>query len=113
MDSTTVLAEATAAGFTCHALTICYGQRHSHEHTEQLMVILDGSVTITVGDETKTVSAGDVVCINRGIEHELISEGGVTFIEGLAPVPLDHVPDRDRDLVLACRSGVALHGDDR
>ena len=31
MDSTTVLAEATAAGFTCHALTICYGQRHRHE----------------------------------------------------------------------------------
>lgn len=80
-------------------------QRHSHEHTEQLMVILDGSVTITVGDETKTVSAGDVVCINRGVEHELHSEGGVTFIEGLAPVPLDHVPDRDRDLVLGPDGG--------
>jgi hypothetical protein len=25
----------------------------------------------------------------------------VTFFEALAPVPLDHVPDRDRDLVLA------------
>jgi len=31
MDSTTTLAEATAAGFTCHALTVEYGQRHTHE----------------------------------------------------------------------------------
>ena len=79
--------------------------RHSHEFTEQLMVIIDGSVTMTVGSETKTVVAGDVVCINRGIEHELLSEGGVTFIEGLAPVPLDHVPDRERDLVLGPDGG--------
>ncbi len=79
--------------------------RHSHEFTEQLMVIIDGSVTMTVGSETKTVVAGDVVCINRGIEHELFSEGGVTFIEGLAPVPLDHVPDRERDLVLGPDGG--------
>ena len=42
---------------------------------------------------------------SRGIEHELVSEGGVTFIEGLAPVPLDHVPDRDRDLVLGPDGG--------
>jgi len=79
--------------------------RHSHEFTEQLMVIIDGSVTMTVGSETKTVVAGDVVCINRGIEHELFSEGGVTFIEGLAPVPLDHVPDHERDLVLGPDGG--------
>jgi hypothetical protein len=25
----------------------------------------------------------------------------VTFFEALSPVPLDHVPDRERDLVLA------------
>lgn len=79
--------------------------RHSHDHTEQLMVILDGAVTITVGDETRTVGPGDVVCINRGIEHELVSAGGVTFIEGLSPVPLDHVPDRERDLVLGPDGG--------
>jgi hypothetical protein len=39
--------------------------------------------------------------VNRGIEHELYSENGVTFFEALAPVPLDHVPDKDRDLFLA------------
>ena len=41
---------------------------------------------MTVGDETKTLGAGDVVVVNRGVEHELYSEGGMTFVEALAPV---------------------------
>jgi hypothetical protein len=56
---------------------------HAHEHTEQVMVI-------------------------RGIEHSLYSEPGVTFLEALAPVPLDHIPDRQRDLVLGPDGG-AMH----
>jgi mannose-6-phosphate isomerase-like protein (cupin superfamily) len=78
---------------------------HKHEHTEQVMWIIDGSVDIVVEGEWKTLSADDVVVINRGLEHELHSEGGVTFLEGLAPVPLDHVPDRERDLVLGPDGG--------
>lgn len=75
--------------------------RHAHEHSEQLMYLVEGSVTMTIVDETRELRPGDVVCVNRGVEHELYSENGVTFFEALAPVPLDHVPDRDRDLVLA------------
>ena len=75
--------------------------RHAHEHTEQLMAVVEGTVTMTIGDETRELGPGDVVCVNRGVEHELHSAGGVTFFEALAPVPLDHVPDRDADLVLA------------
>jgi quercetin dioxygenase-like cupin family protein len=83
-------------------------RRHSHEATEQVMLITDGEVRMTIGDETKELGAGDVVVVNRGIEHELTSEHGVSFIEALAPVPLDHVPDRDRDLVLGDLGG-SLH----
>jgi quercetin dioxygenase-like cupin family protein len=82
-------------------------KRHAHEHTEQLMAVIEGSVTMTIGDETRELHPGDVVCVNRGIEHELHSETGVTFFEALSPVPLDHVPDRERDLVLA--EGGATH----
>ena len=74
--------------------------RHSHEHTEQLMLVVEGDVTMTIGDETRTLGPGDVAVINRGVEHELHSGGGLVFIEALSPVPLDHVPDRERDLVL-------------
>ena len=79
--------------------------RHAHEHTEQVMAIVDGEVEVTIGDEKKTLRAGDVCVMNRGVEHELHSTGGVTFFEALAPVPLDHVPDRDEDLVLGPEGG--------
>jgi quercetin dioxygenase-like cupin family protein len=81
--------------------------RHSHEHTEQVMVILDGEVTMTVEDETRTLRAGETVVVNRGLEHELHSEQGCTFLEALAPVPLDHVPDPERDLVLGPDGGAS------
>jgi quercetin dioxygenase-like cupin family protein len=81
--------------------------RHSHQHTEQVMWIADGRLTMTVGDETDELEAGDVVVVNRGVEHELYSEGGCMFLEALAPVPLDHVGDPDEDLVLGPDGGAA------
>ena len=53
---------------------------------------------------------GDLVVVNRGVEHELHSSGGVTFVEALAPVLRDHVPDAARDLVLG-EQGDSLHAD--
>lgn len=79
--------------------------RHSHEHTEQVMLMLDGELEMTVGSETRTLHAGDSAVVNRGVEHELRSEGGCSFIEALAPVPLDHVADRGLDLVLGPDGG--------
>jgi quercetin dioxygenase-like cupin family protein len=78
---------------------------HAHEQTEQVMAIIDGAVTVTVAGETHDVEAGDVIVINKGVQHSLYSENGVTFFEALAPVPLDHVPDRERDLVLGAEAG--------
>jgi mannose-6-phosphate isomerase-like protein (cupin superfamily) len=83
-------------------------RRHSHEATEQVMWIVEGGLTMTVGVEQQELGPGDVVVVNRGVEHELVSEGGVTFVEALAPVPRDHVPDPERDLVLGAQ-GDALH----
>jgi quercetin dioxygenase-like cupin family protein len=82
--------------------------RHAHPESEQAMVIVEGEVDVTIGDETRRLRAGDVCVMNRGVEHELHSEGGVTFFEALSPVPRDHVPDRERDLVLA-RDGGSRH----
>jgi quercetin dioxygenase-like cupin family protein len=79
--------------------------RHAHEQTEQLMFVVEGDVTMTIGEETRTLGPGDVAVVNRGVEHKLHSEGGLVFFEALAPVPLDHVPDRERDLVLGPDGG--------
>jgi quercetin dioxygenase-like cupin family protein len=79
---------------------------HSHPEAEQLIAITDGEVTVTAGGETRTLRAGDVAVFNRGVEHELLaSDRGVEFFEALAPVPLDHVPNRERDLVLGPDDG--------
>jgi quercetin dioxygenase-like cupin family protein len=78
---------------------------HAHEHTEQVMYILEGEVDMTIKEETATLKAGDVIVVNRGLHHKLYSEGGVTFMEALAPVPLDHVPDQSLDLVLGVDGG--------
>ena len=78
---------------------------HSHEHTEQVMVVVDGEMALTVAGETRTLRAGDAAVINRGVEHAVRSDTGCTFFEALAPVPLDHVPDRGRDLVLGPDGG--------
>jgi quercetin dioxygenase-like cupin family protein len=78
---------------------------HSHPHTEQVMIVTEGELTLTIDGETRTLGPGDTAVINRGVEHSVRSAGGCRFIEGLAPVPLDHVPDRERDLVLGPEGG--------
>ena len=60
---------------------------------------------MTIEEETKTLGPGDVVVVNRGQHHKVYSEDGVTFMEALAPVPLDHVPDQRLDLVLGPDGG--------
>jgi quercetin dioxygenase-like cupin family protein len=78
---------------------------HAHEHTEQVMVVTEGELELTVESETRTLKPGDWAVINRGVEHSVRTENGAQFIEALSPVPLDHVPDRDRDLVLGPDGG--------
>ena len=78
---------------------------HAHEQSEQVMLVIEGEVVMTIEEETRTLRPGDVVVVNRGLHHALHSEGGVTFMEALAPVPLDHVPDKDLDLVLGPDGG--------
>jgi quercetin dioxygenase-like cupin family protein len=80
-------------------------QRHAHPEAEQVMTVVEGEVEMTIEDETATLRAGDVVVVNRGLEHELHSAAGVTFFEALAPVPLDHVGDHEHDLVLGPEGG--------
>jgi quercetin dioxygenase-like cupin family protein len=80
-------------------------KRHAHEATEQLMLIVAGSVEMTIAGETRLMRVGDVAVVNRGVEHELHSAEGVTFIEALSPVPLVHVPDRVRDHALGDLAG--------
>ena len=78
---------------------------HSHEDTEQVMFILEGEVEVTIEDETKTSAPAMSSSSIAGCTTRSTPSGGVTFMEALAPVPLDHVPDRELDLVLGPDGG--------
>jgi quercetin dioxygenase-like cupin family protein len=78
---------------------------HAHEHTEQVMVVTQGELELTVDGDTRTLRPGDWAVINRGVEHSVRTENGAQFFEALSPVPLDHVPDKERDLVLGPDGG--------
>src|SRR5947208_10486387 len=52
---------------------------HKHDESEQVMLVLEGEVEMTIEDETRTLGPGDVVVVNRGLHHKLHSERGVTF----------------------------------
>ena len=78
---------------------------HAHEHTEQVMIVSEGELVLTVEGETRVLRPGDWAVIGKGVEHSVRTESGAQFWEALSPVPLDHVPDRDRDLVLGPDGG--------
>jgi quercetin dioxygenase-like cupin family protein len=78
---------------------------HAHADTEQVMIVTEGELELTIAGETRILGVGDWAVINRGVEHSVRTEGGAQFVEALAPVPLDHVPDRERDLVLGPDGG--------
>jgi mannose-6-phosphate isomerase-like protein (cupin superfamily) len=51
---------------------------HTHPYTEVAFVI-EGSATITVGDETREVKAGDIVVIPAKTPHRFINSGDTTL----------------------------------
>ena len=63
---------------------------------------------MTIGDETREMGPGDVCVVNRGVEHELALRAGRDVHRGARARPLDHIGDRERDLVLGDLNG-SLH----
>ncbi|MCZ7569145.1 MAG: cupin domain-containing protein [Ardenticatenaceae bacterium] len=48
---------------------------HSHAH-EQVGIVLEGELTMTIGDQTKVLRPGDVYVIPGDVEHNAKAEGG-------------------------------------
>ncbi|MFM9107894.1 MAG: cupin domain-containing protein [Chloroflexota bacterium] len=59
---------------------------HSHPN-EQLGVIIEGAVTVTIGGETRRLTAGMAYVVPGGVEHDAVTgPEGVLLIESFAPV---------------------------
>lgn len=69
------------------------GPRHRHDKAEELMFVTDGELTVTVGDETRDLHAGDVAIVPKGVEHEMYTDDGGTyyllFSPGNGRLPVD------------------------
>jgi len=47
---------------------------HTHDR-EEVMLIVTGEVTVTVGDETTVIGAGDTLIIPAGTPHQVTNAG--------------------------------------
>ncbi|MEM7801529.1 MAG: cupin domain-containing protein, partial [Chloroflexota bacterium] len=55
------------------------GKNPPHKHSkEEVMVMLEGSVTVTVEEESATLSAGDTLIVPANTVHYLENQGDVT-----------------------------------
>ena len=50
---------------------------HIHRREEETFYIQQGTLTVQVGDQTLTVSAGDFACLPRGVAHCFQNTGNV------------------------------------
>jgi unsaturated pyranuronate lyase len=62
---------------------------HSHEN-EQLGMVLAGSITFTVGDETRELGPRQAWCITANIPHSVVAgPEGTVLVEIFSPVRSD------------------------
>jgi quercetin dioxygenase-like cupin family protein len=50
---------------------------HIHPNCEEVVYVLDGEVEHTLGGQTATLRAGDLIVVPRNVPHRLINRGGV------------------------------------
>jgi quercetin dioxygenase-like cupin family protein len=63
--------------------------RHHHPQ-EQLGLVLDGTITFLIGEETRTLRAGDTYEIPSDVVHEATAgPGGAVVIDVFAPIRQD------------------------
>lgn len=49
---------------------------HTHPNAEEVVYVLEGEVTHTLGDQRVTLRAGDLIVVPRNVPHRLINESG-------------------------------------
>src|SRR5918998_1697922 len=73
-------AESGGAYFAMEAVVPPGGGRppHIHRNEDETFYVLEGRVSIRLGDETITAGAGDFVNVPRGVVHCFKNEGSAT-----------------------------------
>jgi mannose-6-phosphate isomerase-like protein (cupin superfamily) len=64
-----------------------------HEHIDQVLAFVGGTVRADVGGDTSEVGAGDVVVVPAGTQHNFTNVGAVPARLYTLYAPPDHAPD--------------------
>ena len=63
--------------------------QHHHEN-EQHGIVISGSLTFTIGDETRDVGPGDAWCITANVPHSVeVGPDGAVLVEVFSPIRSD------------------------
>jgi quercetin dioxygenase-like cupin family protein len=61
-----------------------------HHVNEQLGIVVSGSLTFTVGGETRELGPGEAWCITAGVPHSVVSgPDGAILVEVFSPIRED------------------------
>lgn len=67
---------------------------HKHPH-EQISYMLHGTITMTVGGETRTMQPGDIAVIPANVEHSVVvGEQQAVALDAWHPIRQDYVLDK-------------------
>lgn len=64
-----------ASNAELHVLELSKIKLHSHELEDHIVYVIRGQATARLGDETRTVKAGDILNIPKHVPHGFIKEG--------------------------------------
>lgn len=66
---------------------------HSHAHTDELFLVLDGTLDIELRDRTVTLEAGELFVVPRGTEHRPCARQGEVKLLLIDPKDLPNTGD--------------------
>jgi quercetin dioxygenase-like cupin family protein len=78
----------TGASFAVDRLSVDKGGSvppHKHETSDELIYVLDGKGTTTIGGKTLAIAAGDSIRIPAGVEHSLVVTEKWNAVQVYAP----------------------------
>lgn len=70
---------------------------HTHDHTDEFFLVLDGELEIALRDRTVVLRRNDVFTVPRGTEHKPSSAGGASILM-FEPTGTLTVGDRHEDV---------------
>lgn len=82
-----------------------------HEHNDQILTFVNGSVRAEVGGDTGEAGPGDVVVVPAGTEHNFINIGDGPARLYTIYSPPDHAPDTVHQTKADAEAAEAAHAD--